>query len=163
MGNLMVKTQVEEVKVFLDSSVKTLECYLNDITISSLLSEKEGDKAYYKGIISNLRRLLVYCEEGLDACVIVAQNTSFNKAAAEKTLYKIYHQCIDEFFAPKYDLWYEDSRAAYTGKNAISFREEVPRSIQLLIAQLEEKFQHIREELEYYETDYRTKMMQSKG
>ncbi|WP_335869775.1 DUF3907 family protein [Bacillus sp. 2205SS5-2] len=163
MGNLIIKTQVEEVKKFLENSVFTLENHLNEVTISSMLIEKSGEQSYYEGVLSNLRRLLVYCEEGLDACSIVMYNDPFIKPAAEKTLYKIYHQCIDEFFAPKFDLWFEDSRAAYTGKNAIAFRQDIPVSIQKLMAQLEEEFQHIREELEYYETDYRTKMTQSKS
>ncbi|MDV2887772.1 DUF3907 family protein, partial [Alkalihalophilus pseudofirmus] len=58
--------------------------------------------------------------------------------------------------------WFENSRSAYTGKNAIKFYREVPETIKQLVKSLEGEFQQIREELEYYETDYRTKMMQTK-
>ncbi len=158
----MVKTQLEDVKVFLQESVSKLETYLNEATYSKLQDEKSGDETYYKSILSNLRRLLVNCEDGLETCKIVLKNEEFPKGAAEKTLYKIYHQCVEEFFSPKNDQWYEDSRAAYTGKNSIKFHSEVPESISNLVKGLESGFQQVREDLEYYETDYRTKMMQSK-
>lgn len=162
MGNTIVKSQLVEVKSFLAATVEKLENFLNETTFSKLQQEKSGDEKYYKGILSSLRKLLVYCEEGLEVCQIILKNEIFNKAAAEKILYKIYHQCIEEYFSPKSDHWYEDSRAAYTGKNSIKFHEEVPDSIRDVLKALESRFQTMREELEFYETDYRTKMMQSK-
>lgn len=162
MGNTIVKSQLEDVKGFLSNTVVTLENFLNDVSISSLKAEKQGDEQYYKLILSNLRKLLVYCEEGLDACYVLLQADTFPKAAAEKTLYRIYHQCIEEFFSPKNDVWSEDSRAAYTGKNSIKFREDAPDSVVSLIKALEASFQQEREDLEYYETDYRTKITQTK-
>lgn len=162
MGNMIVKSQLEDVRDFLGNTVDKLEQFLNETTYSKLQQEKSGDESYYKGLLSSIRRLLVYCEEGLEACQIVLKNEVFHKAAAEKTLYRIYHQCIEEYFAPKSDRWYEDSRSAYTGKNSIKFHTEVPESITSVLKDLEAGFQTVREELEFYETDYRTKMMQSK-
>jgi hypothetical protein len=162
MGNDIVHSQVKQVEEFLKDTVMLVTDYLNEVTISSLKNEGSNDKEeYYKQLLSGLRRLVVFCEEGLDACQVVLKNNSFRKPAAEKTLYKIYHQCIEEFFSPKNDVWFENSRSAYTGKNAIKFSEEAPASITGLFSGLEGQFQGIREELEYYETDYRTKMMQS--
>lgn len=158
----MVKSQVEDVKNFLVTTVSTFEDYLNNTTLSSLQEEEQGDEDYYKTLLSNIRKLLVYCEEGLEACLVILKTETFPKSAAEKTLYRIYHQCIEEFFQPKSDAWYEDSRAAYTGRNSIKFQGKVPVSITELLKGLESNFQSIREELEYYETDYRTKMIQSK-
>ncbi len=163
MSNLIVKSQVQEVHAFLERMVDQIEEFLNNSTIDTLVREKQGDRAYYEGLFSNIRRLLVYCEEGLDACMTVMQNELFLKGVAEKTLYKVYHYCIEEFFNPRYDLWYEDSRSAYTGRSSIKFRQEAPNSIVQLLNNMEDDFHSIREELEYYETDYRTKMMQSKG
>ncbi|WP_153122709.1 YpuI family protein [Peribacillus tepidiphilus] len=162
MGNSIVKTQLEDVAAFLTETVQSLEDFLNETTYTMLQQEKSGDEAYYKGLLSTLRRLLVHCEEGLDVSKIVLKNEVFHKAAAEKTLYKIYHQCIEEFFSPKNDQWYEDSRSAYTGRNSIKFHQEVPEKVSALIKKLESGFQTVREELEFYETDYRTKMIQSK-
>ncbi|PLR99798.1 YpuI family protein [Bacillus sp. T33-2] len=162
MGNTIVKTQIEEVSGFLGNTVIKLEEFLNGTTLASMEAEQSGNADYYRVILSNLRKLNVYCEEGLDACKVILQGEPFSKPAAEKTLYRIYYQCVDEFFAPKSDAWYEDSRSAYTGKNAIKFREPVPETVRGLLLGLESDFQRIREELEYYETDYRTKMLQSK-
>ncbi|MBM7661169.1 hypothetical protein JOC85_001941 [Bacillus mesophilus] len=162
MGNDIVFSQIEQVETFLSDSVKLVSNYLNEATITTLKNEgSEEQEEYYKQLLSGLRRLVVFCEEGLDTCHIVLNTNPFRKPAAEKTLYKIYHQCIEEFFSPKNDVWYENSRSAYTGKNAIKFTNETPASIQTLFSKLEGPFQKIREELEYYETDYRTKMMQS--
>lgn len=162
MANTMVKTQIEEVKNFLSTTVIQLESYLNKTTLTALMAEKDGEEKYYSILLSNLRRLLVYCEEGLDACAMILQSDPFPKAAAEKTLYRIYHQCIEEFFSPKTDAWFEDSRSAYTGRNSIKLRKDGPDSVIQLLKALEADFQKVREELEFYETDYRTKMIQSK-
>ncbi|WP_404355401.1 YpuI family protein [Cytobacillus firmus] len=162
MGNSIVKSQMEDVKNFLGNSVAAFEDFLNNTTIKDLEAEQRGNADYYKSILSHVRKLLVYCEEGLDASTIILKSDPFQKGAAEKTLYRIYHQCIEEFFSPKNDAWFENSRSAYTGKNSIQFHDEVPDSLKSMFRQLEGEFQRVREELEYYETDYRTKMIQSK-
>jgi len=162
MGNTLVKTQLKDVKEFLTKSISTLEDFLNETTISDLNLENDEERSYNKSILSNLRKLVVYSGESLDTCSVILQNEPFQKAAAEKTLYKIYHQCIEEFFSPKNDAWFEDSRSAYTGRNSIKFYRNVSENVVQLIKSLEGDFQRIREELEYYETDYRTKMIQSK-
>lgn len=162
MGNTIVKTQIEEVREFLSATVVKLEGFLNGTTLEGLKQGQPADEEYYKAILSSLRKLAVYCEEGLDACKVILQAEVFSKPAAEKTLYRIYYQCIEEFFSPKNDAWYEDSRSAYTGKNAIKFRQPVAAELSDLLVSLESGFQRIREELEYYETDYRTKMLQSR-
>ncbi|MCM3122256.1 YpuI family protein [Mesobacillus sp. AQ2] len=162
MGNTIVKTQIEEVREFLSATVVKLEGFLNGTTLEGLKQGQPADEEYYKSILSSLRKLAVYCEEGLDACKVILQAEVFSKPAAEKTLYRIYYQCIEEFFSPKNDAWYEDSRSAYTGKNAIKFRQPVAAELSDLLVSLESGFQRIREELEYYETDYRTKMLQSR-
>ncbi|PLS01627.1 YpuI family protein [Neobacillus cucumis] len=162
MGNTLVKTQLNDVKDFLTKSISILENFLNETTIAQLNVETEEDRAYVKLILANMRKLVVYSEEGLEACSVLLQSEPFQKAAAEKTLYKIYHQCIEEFFSPKNDAWFENSRSAYTGRNSIKFYRNVSEQISNLIKSLESDFQRIREELEYYETDYRTKMIQSK-
>lgn len=162
MGNTLVKSQLNEVKEFLKNTNSKLEDFLNETTLAGMNVENGEERDYYKLIFSNLRKLLVYSEEGLDACTVILQSEPFQKAAAEKTLYRIYHQCIEEFFSPKNDAWYEDSRSAYTGKNSIKFYKEINENVRQLVKALEGEFQRIREELEFYETDYRTKMIQSK-
>ncbi|MEH7181386.1 YpuI family protein [Neobacillus vireti] len=162
MENSLVKTQLKDVAGFLSSTNRTLEAFLNEITISQMKQQVTGDENYYKLILSNLRKLLVFCEEGFEACSVILQSVPFQKAAAEKILFRIFHHCIEEFFSPKNDAWFEDSRSAYTGKNSIKFYKSVPASIHNLVSGLEGDFQGFREELEYYGTDYRTKMTQTK-
>jgi len=162
MGNTLVNSQLQDVKAFLSNVIVSFGNFLDETSLSQFQLENEEERSYTKVIFAQLRKLVVYSEEGLDACSIILQSEPFQKAAAEKTLYKIYHQCIEEFFAPKNDAWYEDSRSAYTGRNSIKFYRSIPESVSRLVKSLEGEFQRIREELEYYETDYRTKMMQSK-
>ncbi|MBM7693167.1 hypothetical protein JOC77_002607 [Peribacillus deserti] len=161
MANTIIQNQMEDVKRFLESTVHHIEDFLNSVTLRTLQAEKSGDEFYYKSLLSNIRKLAVYSEENLEACKIVLNNDVFHKVAAEKILYKVYHQVIEEFFSPKTDSWYEDSRSAYTGRNSIKLRGEAPGSITALMKTLESGFQSVREELEFYETDYRTKMIQS--
>lgn len=161
MSNSMVENQTEQVTVFLHEVIMIMTDYVNYHTLPALIEEcEEGDSNYCAGLLASLRRLLVFCEEGLDACLVLKHGQPFRKSAAERTLYKIYHQVIAEFFSPKNDHWYENSRSAYTGKNSITFQQKPPRSIENVMKHLEGKFQEMREELEYYETDYHTKMVQ---
>ncbi|TKI93727.1 DUF3907 family protein, partial [Bacillus cereus] len=43
--------------------------------------------------------------------------------------------------------------------NSIVFQQTPPASLEQVMKSLEGKFQLMREELEYYETDYQTKML----
>jgi hypothetical protein len=162
MANSIVEAQINDVTKHLFVTVQNLEHFLNETTLNLLVNQNQERVEYFKRVLSQCRKILVFSEEGLEAAQIIKNASPFPKPIAEKTLYKIYHQCIEEFFSPKSDVWYEDSRAAYTGKNAICFRHEVPESLQQLFSRIEGSFQHLREELEYYETDYKTKLLQSK-
>ncbi|MFN2745536.1 MULTISPECIES: YpuI family protein [Bacillus] len=159
MGKSMARAQTEQAEEFLSQAVQTLSDYLNETTLSSLETEEPGRSAYFRDVLSNLRKLTVYCEEGLSACRVMLQQEPFRDAAAERTLYQIYHRCIEEFFTPKKETWYEDSRAAYTGRHAIRFHEPAPASLKKLMASLETGYQSMREELEYYATDYQMKVV----
>ncbi|WP_170007522.1 DUF3907 family protein [Bacillus fonticola] len=163
MGNQVLQSQITLTQAVLSQIVKKFEQYVTTHDRLRLLEETTGDKAYYDGVLRDLRRLLVFCEEALDSCGIVLRNEPLSKTAAEKTLYSVYHHCVDDFYNPRSDLWYEDSRAAYTGRNAIHFRATVPPSLQALMASVEAHFQELREELDFYETDYQTKVVQHRS
>lgn len=161
MGNTLVEAQVMDVAERLQKVVRILERFLNETTLNQIANENPNKLHYYKRLFRQTRKLLVYSEEGLEAVQLILSHSPFPKALAEKTLFKIYHQCVEEFFSPKSDIWHENSRAAYTGKDAICFHDEVPKSVSVLFQQLEGDFQHLREELEYYETDFKTKYLQA--
>lgn len=163
MGNSLVRGQITLAYETLNKISNTVSDFLNETTISTLKAEKEEEKeGYYADLLVSLRRINVFCDEGKNSCEVILNGNTFRKAAAEKTLFWIYHNCIEEFFNPRIENWYEDSRAAYTGKNAIKFAYQVPDSLKTMVATIEGPFQNIREELEYYETDYQTKVTQTK-
>ncbi|MBO8154904.1 MAG: DUF3907 family protein [Bacillaceae bacterium] len=154
MGNSIVQSQMNDVKVFLEETAELLGQYLDHHEINLLLNEDGSkEKGYYHNLLKTLRRIEVFCQEALDAVTVILHSEPFRRNVAEKTLYRIYHKCIVEFFSPKDDVWHEDSRALYTGKNAIKFLHEPPASIKMLIRRLEPDFQRMREELDYYEID----------
>jgi hypothetical protein len=162
MGNTIVEAQIADVTKHLSKTVQSMEKFLNYTTLDMLVKENNELLDYYKTVVAQCRKILVYSEEGLEEAQLIMKASPFPKQFAEKILYKIYHQCIEEFFSPKSDVWYEDSRAAYTGKNAICFRQDVDPSILQLFHEIEGSLQYLREELQYYETDYKTKLLQSK-
>ncbi|MFA9556092.1 DUF3907 family protein [Evansella sp. AB-rgal1] len=161
MGNDLVQQQLTFTIRNLEVAAEEIRNYLNSTTIESFMNEVEnGSEGDYKDILDQFRRILVFFDEGRESGYLILRSEKFRKGAAEKTLYWIFHQCIEEFFQPKLDVWYEDSRAAYTGKNAIRFRSAIPNQLEELVKRIEGPLQEVREELEYYETDYRTKMRQ---
>ncbi|WP_216830431.1 DUF3907 family protein [Alkalihalobacterium elongatum] len=163
MGNTLVESQLTLAHGTLKGICEKISDYLNETKLTEMLTEdNQTDEEFFKAVLSSLRRVLVFCEEGKDASEVILNGKTFRKAAAEKTLYWVYHNCIEEFFNPRIDNWYEDSRSAYTGKNAIKFTKAVPDSLMDLMKSIEGPFQTIREELEYYETDFQTKMLHSK-
>ncbi|UOE92431.1 DUF3907 family protein [Alkalihalobacillus sp. LMS39] len=162
MGNTLVQNQLTLAHDTLLEICSKLSHFLDETTLTDIIYDSTGDEEYFKSVLSSLRRVLVFCEEGKEASEIILNGKTFRKVAAEKTLFWIYHHCIEEFFNPRVDNWYEDSRSAYTGKNAIHFSKQVPTSLKDVMKAIEGPFQTIREELEYYETDFQTKMIQTK-
>lgn len=161
MGNDLVQQQLAFTMEKLETVSEQLRTFLNSTTLETFVragdKNSEGD---YKDILDQFRRILVYFDEGRESGSLILRSETFRKGAAEKTLYWIFHQCVEEFFQPRLDVWYEDSRAAYTGNNAIRFRTTVPEPLKELVRSIEGPLQEVREELEYYETDYRTKVRQ---
>ncbi|MCY8909419.1 DUF3907 family protein [Bacillus atrophaeus] len=151
MGNSMVKTQTKETGEFLSKVVTTVNNYLNQTTLSSMQADLPLEEEYCRDVLSTLRRMSVFCEGGAEACRLLLHHEPFQDKRAENTLYKVYHQCIEEFFMPKKDTWFENSRAAYTGNSAIQFYQAVPASLQELLTALSPDFLHMREELAHYE------------
>ncbi|WP_077621680.1 DUF3907 family protein [Sediminibacillus massiliensis] len=159
MGNKLLHVHVKEVKDFLSKTVEEMSDYLDNHRLNDLLEENGSkDAEYYKELMKGLRRMAVFCEEALDAVKSLTRRENIPDSAVEKTLYGIYHQCILEFYSPKYDRWYENSRASYTGNHSIRFHHTPPRSFAYLMSSLEDSFQDIRESLAYYETKFQPKM-----
>ncbi|KKI93105.1 hypothetical protein WQ54_06260 [Bacillus sp. SA1-12] len=144
-----IKSELKHVITFLENVVGKMTNYLNEITLSSLEAEIEGDIDYFKELLKTVRKLVVFCEEALEACLMAIRNQSLKEVSTKQLLYKVYHQCIERYFQPKNDVWFEDSRSSYTGTNTIIFRKTPPPSLAGIIISLENDFLAIREELDF--------------
>jgi hypothetical protein len=135
-----------------------LEQFLNTHSVKELMgsSEREKEKSYYEQFLSDLRHLLVSCELANENLGVSLRRATFNVEFAEKILYDVMHTCVYNFFYPRNEVYSEDGRNAYTGKDAINFRQEPTEDLKVLIISLSKTFEYLREELHYYETDYVT-------
>ncbi|WP_426551193.1 DUF3907 family protein [Bacillus pumilus] len=155
MAHMNVKAQVDQAGVFLSKVATEMNGFLNEATLSSMKRLNPEAEAYYCDILNTLRKLAVYSEDAAAICRKISQQQTF----PQQTLHRIYHQCIEEFFTPKKDTWYEDSRSAYTGKSSIVFHHEVSAEIKRLFSSLEKDFLAMREELEYTTSHQQMKMV----
>jgi hypothetical protein len=139
-----------------------LEGFLNGYHIPKLLEESdvrdEETETYLKEYVSDLRHLLVACEIGYEKVSLVLRRAKFNPAFAEKVLHEVVHVCIYNFYYPRNEVYEEDGRYCYTAQDAIRFRQQPPESLRKLTLSLSKVFEELRDELEYYETDYETRM-----
>ncbi|MGJ3417281.1 YpuI family protein [Bacillus sp. Je.9.29.b] len=159
MAHMNVKAQVDQAGAFLSKVAIEMNGFLNETTLSSLKRLNPEAEAYYCDILSTLRKLAVYSEDAAAVCRKMGQQQTFPQQAAQQMLHRIYHQCIEEFFTPKKDTWYEDSRSAYTGKSSIVFHHEVSADMKQLFFSLEKDFLAMREELEYTTSHQQVKMV----
>lgn len=136
-----------------------IERFLNANTLENLIA-KSGDaeeyQQYYRNFLSDLRHLLVNCENASEKLAICLRRPKFNNEFAEETLYYVYQACVNQFFYPKEEVYEEDGRHSYTGKDAINFFKPVTAELKQLVLSISKVFEYLREELHYYETDYAT-------
>lgn len=144
---------------------RMLEEFLNYNHVPKLLEEssrEEGMEQYVKEYLSDLRHLLVSCEIGYEKVSLVLRRARFNEEFAEKVLHEVVHVCIYNFYYPKNEVYEEDGRYSYTHHDAIQFRKPPADSLRKLTISLSKIFEELRDELEYYETDYETRMRMQK-
>jgi len=160
MSDSHLKQLCEDTFTRLKKASMEIERFLNQVTLSSLI-EKSGDPeeydAYYRAYLSDLRHLLVYSENGYEKLGVALRRASFNSDFAEEVLYMIYHSCVNNFYYPKGEVYDEDGRYSYTGQDAIIFRKPVTPELRALTLSLSKLFEQMRDDLQYYETDYITK------
>ena len=160
MSATHLKQLCEETYTKLKRVSMEVERYLNQVTLSSLVSasgDPEEFESYYRNYLSDLRHLLVYCENAYERLGVSLRRARFNEEFAEEVLYQVYHTCINNFYYPKGEVYDEDGRYSYTGQDAIIFRKQVTPELQQLTLSLSRVFEQMRDDLQYYETDYITK------
>lgn len=157
MAVFNVKNVCETTRSKLSEAIAKLEQFLNAHSLQQL--NTENDQAmdeFYKGYLTDMRHLLVFCEVAYEKLGVALRRPNFNVDYSEKVLYEVYHSCVNSFFYPKNECYSEDGRYAYTGQDAIRFRKKPTRAVRDLTIELSKIFEMLREELAYYETDYIT-------
>lgn len=163
----MPETQIKELVLLsqdlLTKVQKPLEHFLNHYALPQLniTSNDEKNKENYslktQNLLSDLRHLLVACENTQNKLGIVNRSNTFKKEYAEHVLYETMHLCVNKFYYPEHEIFEEDGRNSYTGKDAIKFSFEPHPEIKETVLLISKHFEVLREELTYYETDYVTK------
>jgi len=158
----MPDTQIKELVLLSEDLLKNiqnpLEDFLNHYALPQLVSNDQDDQfKYTKDMLSDMRHLLVSVENTLNKLGIIRRSRHFNKDFAEQVLYETVHLCVNKFYYPEHDLYEEDGRNSYTGKDAIKFTFQPHPEMKKTLLHLSKYFEVLREELNYYETDYITK------
>lgn len=146
-----------ETREKLKSAISTMELFLNEHTLPQLAAEQDEETIhFYKGFLSDLRHLLTFSEVSFEKLGIVERRPNFDTEFAEKELYRVYHSCVNSFFYPKNESYSEDGRYAYTGQDAIRFRKKPIRPARDVIMDITKIYEELRDDLNYYESDYLT-------
>lgn len=152
-----VKNLCETTRTKLKVAIAKMELFLNHYSLPQLLTENDpAMDEFYRGYLSDTRHLLVFCEVSYEKLGVSLRRPNFNEDFAERSLYDIYHNCVNGFFYPQNECYSEDGRYAYTGQDAIRFRKKPSREARNLTIELSKIFEELREDLSYYETDYIT-------
>jgi hypothetical protein len=158
MPSTNVKSLSESTREKLKTAIGQLETFLNQHALPQLTVEDNGNEAelFYKGLLSDLRHLLVFSEVAYEKLGIVLRRPNFDQDFAERALYEVYHQCVSAFFYPKNECYSEDGRYAYTGQDAIRFRMKPVRVARDVVLGVSKVYEELRDDLAYYENDYMT-------
>ncbi|MBJ6363126.1 YpuI family protein [Paenibacillus sp. GCM10012307] len=154
-----VKQLCEDAREKLKVSIEKLESFLNGYSLSDLSSQQqEGENAelFYKGLLSDLRHLLVFSEVAYEKLGVALRRPNFDTEFAERALYEVYHQCVNAYFYPKNEGYSEDGRYAYTGQEAIRFLFKPVQPARDIVLGVSNVYEELRDDLTYYENDYMT-------
>lgn len=158
-----VQKLCETTKGKLKYAIDKLEVFLNEYSLAQLAPEPTEEMLhFYKGFLSDLRHLLVFSEVSSEKLGVALRRANFDTDFAEKALYSVYHQCVNNFFYPKSESYSEDGRYAYTGQDAIRFRIKPVRPVRDIILDITKVFEDLRDDLTYYESDYLTERRMQK-
>ncbi|RIX54142.1 DUF3907 family protein [Paenibacillus nanensis] len=157
MPSTNVKALAESTRDKLKGAVAQLEPFLNTYALSQLTGEHGEDaELFYKGLLADLRHLLVYSEVSVEKLGVLLRRPNFDIEGGERALYEVYHNCVNAFFYPKNECYSEDGRYAYTGQDAIRFRFKPSREARNIVLGVSKVYEELRDDLAYYESDYMT-------
>lgn len=154
-----IRQLCEATREKLKQAVQKLETFLNHHSLPQLMEGQDEDRVlFYQGFLSDLRHLLVFSEVCYEKLGVALRRGTFDEEAAEKVLYHVYHDCVNNFFYPKNESYSEDGRYAYTGQDAIRFRKKPVRAARDTVLDITGIFEELRDDLNYYESDYLTQL-----
>ncbi|WP_040710804.1 DUF3907 family protein [Paenibacillus curdlanolyticus] len=158
MPSTNIKSLSESTHSKLKEAIVQLESFLNEHAVPQLLNGEQNEEAalFYRGLLADLRHLLVFSETVYEKIGIVLRRPNFDTEAAERSLYDAYHQAVAAFFYPKNECYSEDGRYAYTGQDAIRFRFKPIRPAREIVLAVSKVYEELRDDLSYYENDYMT-------
>ncbi|HUC93169.1 MAG TPA: YpuI family protein [Paenibacillus sp.] len=158
MPSANVKQLSESAHDKLKQAISQLEPFLNENALPQLTTAEDGEQttAFYKGLLSDLRHLLVFTEVAYEKLGVALRRANFDIEFAERALYETYHNCVNAYFYPKNEGYSEDGRYAYTGQDAIRFRAKPVRAARDIVLGVSKIYEDLREELAYYESEYMT-------
>lgn len=158
MPSANVKQLTESAHEKLKQAIGRLQPFLNEYALPQLVTEEDGEQAanFYRGLLSDLRHLLVFSEVSYEKLGVALRRPNFDIDFAERALYETYHQSVNAYFYPNNESYSEDGRYAYTGQDAIRFRFKPVRPARDIVLGISGVFEELREELAYYESDYMT-------
>lgn len=162
----MPTEQTKQLCVFtrekLREAKEKLEHFLNYHSVPQLIADHsqpdEEQIQYYCDYLADLRHLSVSCDINYEKISLVLRRAKFNHDYAEKVLNEVVHSCISYFYYPLHEVYEEDGRYCYTNQDAIKFRQTPAEPLKEITLSLSKIFQDLRDELEYYETDYVTRI-----
>lgn len=154
-----VRTHMMETKSFLIQASDKITVFLDEYNTKTVLEDNGNilnSKEYIQQVFKQLRRMEVLFDEALSRLSFLLNMDELSQIQAEKTLFRVYQQCIMEFYSPRNDVWYEESRAVYSNQMSIRFHKTPPLELKKMFYELEPEFQNLREMLDYYDTKHQT-------
>lgn len=160
-----IKALSESSREKLKAAIEQIEPFLNDHSLQQLVDQEDPNStAFYSGLLSDLRHLLVFSEVTYEKLGALLRRPNFDNELAERALYEVYHKGVNSFFYPRNECYSEDGRYAYTGQDAIRFRTKPVRSARDVVLNISRLYEELRDDLSYYESDYLThRRMQSQS
>ncbi|OXS62473.1 hypothetical protein B1A99_01005 [Cohnella sp. CIP 111063] len=157
MPSTNLKALAESSREKLKAAIDPIEHFLNNHALEQLVQNDDPDSvAFYSGLLSDLRHLLVFSEVAYEKLGAVLRRPNLDNDLAERALYEVYHNGVNSFFYPKNECYSEDGRYAYTGQDAIRFRMKPVRAARDIILSISRVYEELRDDLSYYESDYLT-------
>lgn len=145
-------SQAESINKHLAQIESELHDFLDFTSVDKLLeSEQNLDLEYLQKIFKELRYLAIFCGEGRQAIGKLLRTQQDEQGYFDKVYKGIYFKCIIEYFSPKDEIWFEDSRASYRNKCVIDFQQHPGEHIIETVKKVEPSFLRLREQLDYLE------------